>query len=42
MDQKTKEAYDIQYRCIEEMKTLVTEIKARYGREVFSHIESFG
>lgn len=42
MDQKTKEAYDIQYKCIEEIKLLVENMKMETGREIFSHIECFG
>lgn len=42
MDQKTKEAYDIQYKCIEEIRLLVEDMKMERGREILSHIESFG
>lgn len=42
MDQKTKEAYDRQYKSIEEIRLLVENMKMETGREIFSHIECFG
>lgn len=42
MDQKTKEAYERQYKCIEEIGLLVENMKMETGREIFSHIECFG
>ena len=42
MDQKTKNAYEVQYKCIDEIKSLVGEWSAREGRPLFSACITFG
>lgn len=42
MNQKTKEAYDIQYECIDKVRLLVDEWSTRAGRPLFSACITFG
>ena len=42
MDQITKEAYDIQYKSIDEIKLLVDDWKMRAGRPLLANVTTFG
>ncbi len=42
MDQITKEAYDIQYKSIDEIKLLVEDWKMRAGRPLLANVTTFG
>ena len=42
MDQITKEAYDIQYKSIDEIRLLVDDWKMRAGRPLLANVTTFG
>ena len=42
MNQKTKEAYDIQYECIDKIKLLADEWSMQAGRPIVANVTTFG
>jgi tRNA-2-methylthio-N6-dimethylallyladenosine synthase len=42
MNQKTKEAYDIQYECIDKIKLLADEWSMQVGRPIVANVTTFG